>query len=153
MFILSILNSMWDYNKCVPKQGHAQTFSVAVYQPPPPPPPQKKGHWRAGLLINTYYPVVTNIQLKEKTAHSVMISDFIVSLLIRVGSPSRVCFCLLFNGSRGEWGKMNQCVNWPTPCILATVHFYCHVTMYIGTTHHFYQTLKRRNLAWTGKQQ
>uniref|UniRef100_A0A8C2F054 Chemokine (C-C motif) ligand 39, duplicate 2 n=1 Tax=Cyprinus carpio TaxID=7962 RepID=A0A8C2F054_CYPCA len=24
-----------------------------------------------------------------------------------------------------------------TPCILATVHFYCHVTMYFGTTHHF----------------
>ena len=39
------------------------------------------------MLVNTNYPVVTNIQLKEKIAHSV-ITDFIVDVLIRVGSPS-----------------------------------------------------------------
>ncbi len=40
------------------------------------------------MLVNTNYPVVTNIQLKEKTAHSVIISDIIVDVLIRMGSPS-----------------------------------------------------------------
>ena len=39
------------------------------------------------MLVNTNYPVVTNIQLKEKISHSIII-DFIVDVLIRVGSPS-----------------------------------------------------------------
>ncbi len=40
------------------------------------------------MLVNTNYPVVTNIQLKAKTAHSVISSDIIVDVLIRVSSPS-----------------------------------------------------------------
>ncbi len=40
------------------------------------------------MLVITNYPVVTNIQLKEKTAHYIIISDFIVAVLIRVGSLS-----------------------------------------------------------------
>ncbi len=43
------------------------------------------GGW---VLVNTNDPVVTNIQLKEKTAHSVIISDFIVDVLMSVSSPS-----------------------------------------------------------------
>ncbi len=50
-------------------------------------PEPKKGAL-SGCVLNTNYPVVTNTQLKEKTAHSVIISDFIVDVLIRVGSPS-----------------------------------------------------------------
>ncbi len=45
-------------------------------------PKPKKGALRATQLVNTNYPVVTNIQLKEKTTHSVIISDCIVDVLI-----------------------------------------------------------------------
>lgn len=41
------------------------------------------------------------------------------------------------------WGKMSQFVNSPIPLILATVQFYCYVTLYFGTTHHFDQILKK----------
>ncbi len=41
-------------------------------------PKPKKGALR-GWVVN--YPVVTNVQLKEKTAHSVIISDFILDVL------------------------------------------------------------------------
>ncbi len=51
-------------------------------------PKPKKWALRGWVLVYSNYPVVTNIQLKEKTAHSVIISDFIVDVLIRVGSPS-----------------------------------------------------------------
>ncbi len=42
----------------------------------------KKGALRGWVLVNTNDPVVTNIELKCKTAHSVIISDFIVDVLI-----------------------------------------------------------------------
>lgn len=38
------------------------------------PKPKKKGAQGGWVLVNRNYPVVTNIQLKEKTAHSVIIS-------------------------------------------------------------------------------
>ncbi len=62
-------------------QGRAQTFEGQWPKP-------KKWALRGWVLVYSNYPVVTNIQLKEKTAHSVIISDFIVDVLIRVGSPS-----------------------------------------------------------------
>ncbi len=54
------------------------------------------------MLVNTNFPVVTNIQLKEKTAHSVIISDFIVDVLIR-GSPYHH-FCQTVK-RRNTWGN------------------------------------------------
>ncbi len=40
-------------------------------------PKPKKGALRGWVLANTNFPVVTKIQLKEKTAHSVIISETI----------------------------------------------------------------------------
>ncbi len=48
-------------------------------------PKPKKGTLR-GWVVNTNYPVVTNMLLKEKTAHSVIISHFNLDVLVRVGS-------------------------------------------------------------------
>ncbi len=51
-----------------------------------------------GWVVNTNYPVVTNMLLKEKTAHSVIISHFNLDVLVRVGSLTLwACFCLVFS--------------------------------------------------------
>ncbi len=123
-------NQMLLLNTCTYNQGRAQTFRGTVAQT------KKKGH--KGLLIK----IVQLLQIynQKRRQHTVIISHCIDDL-IRV--TLQCCFCLIVYGSREEWAKL-------TPCILATVYFYCHVTVYFGTTHHFCQTVKRRNM-WGGK--
>ncbi len=81
-----------------------------------PKPPPKKGALR-GWVVNTNYPVVKNMQLKEKTTHFVIISDFNLDVLINWAPRSP---CLIFNGSGGGGGVSWQLCTFTVmqPCIL-----------------------------------
>ncbi len=68
-----------------------------------PKPPPKKGALR-GWVVNTNYTVVKNMQLKEKTTHFVIISDFNLDVLINWAPPLSVPH-LQWNWGGGAWGS------------------------------------------------
>ncbi len=86
----------------------------------------KKNNGTQGLYLRC----PCELQAKTYSTTSVAYSQNKPILLL---NNSKMWFESIWNTAvyRVEWDRLSQWVSWPTPCILETVHFYCHVSDHV----------------------